>query len=151
MSSTSNAPTGNNRVRIVVATSVMLTFISYWRAAAIILNDLGSSAFYAGGIAEQAIGKSAPWFVLGVMLFSYAVRSVYMESCGMFVRGGVYIVVKDSIGPTVAKLSVSSLVVDYVLTGPISAVSAGQYLGRLLNDMAEALHQNWRSDPNTFA
>ena len=45
--------------------------------------------------------------VLGVMLFSYAVRSVYMESCGgMFVRGGVYIVVKDSIGPTVAKLSV---------------------------------------------
>ncbi|MFY9905513.1 MAG: hypothetical protein WAK62_10230, partial [Terriglobales bacterium] len=65
MSSTSNAPTGNNRVRIVVATSVMLTFISYWRAAAVILNDLGSSAFYAGGIAEQAIGKSAPWFVLG--------------------------------------------------------------------------------------
>ena len=35
----------NDRVRIVVATSVMLTFISYWRAAAIILNDLGSSAF----------------------------------------------------------------------------------------------------------
>jgi hypothetical protein len=34
----------------------MLTFISYWRAAAVILNDLGSSAFYAGGIAEQAIG-----------------------------------------------------------------------------------------------
>jgi hypothetical protein len=40
----------------VVATSVMLTFISYWRAAAVILNDLGSSAFYACGIAEQAIG-----------------------------------------------------------------------------------------------
>jgi len=74
-----------------------------------------------------------------------------MESCGMFVRGGVYIVVKDSIGPTVAKLSVSSLVVDYVLTGPISAVSAGQYLGRLLNDMAGTLHQSWRTDPNTFA
>jgi hypothetical protein len=50
----------NNRVRIVVATSVMLTFISYWRAAAIILNDLGSSAFYAGGIAEEAVGRSAP-------------------------------------------------------------------------------------------
>ena len=45
----------SNRVRIVVATSVMLTFISYWRAAAIVLNDLGSSAFYAAGIAEQAV------------------------------------------------------------------------------------------------
>src|ERR1019366_3289232 len=97
MSSTSNAPPGNNRVRIVVATSVMLTFISYWRAAAVILNDLGSSAFYAGGIAEQAIGKSAPWFVLGVMLFAFAVRAVYVESCSMFVRGGVYRLINDTI------------------------------------------------------
>ena len=31
----------------------MLSFISFWRAAAIVLNDLGSSAFYAGAIAEQ--------------------------------------------------------------------------------------------------
>ena len=44
-------------------------------------------------------GKAAPWFVLGVMLFSFAVRSVYMESCSMFVRGGVYVVVHDSMGP----------------------------------------------------
>jgi len=137
--------------KVVVATTVALTFITFWQAAAVVLNDLASTMFYIGGITEQAIGKPAPWMVLGVMLFSYAVRSVYMESCGMFVRGGVYIVVKDSIGPTVAKLSVSSLVVDYVLTGPISAVSAGQYLGRLLNDMAETLHQTWRTDPNTFA
>ncbi|MGB8010828.1 MAG: APC family permease [Terriglobales bacterium] len=134
MSSTSNAPTGNNRVRIVVATSVMLTFISYWRAAAIILNDLGSSAFYAGGIAEQAIGKSAPWFILGVMLFAFAVRAVYVESCSMFVRGGVYRVVKEALGGTLAKLSVSALMFDYILTGPVSGVSAGQYIAGLIND-----------------
>ncbi len=35
---------------VVIATSVMLTFISFWRAAAIVLNDLGSSAFYVGGM-----------------------------------------------------------------------------------------------------
>ena len=34
----------------------MLSFISFWRAAAIVLNDLGSSAYYVGGIAEQAVG-----------------------------------------------------------------------------------------------
>ena len=134
MSSTSNAPTGNNRVRVVVATSVMLTFISYWRAAAVILNDLGSSAFYAGGIAEQAIGKSAPWFILGVMLFAFAVRAVYVESCSMFVRGGVYRVVKEALGGTLAKLSVSALMFDYILTGPVSGVSAGQYIAGLIND-----------------
>src|SRR6266403_3857918 len=137
--------------KVVVATTVALSFISFWRGASIVLSDLASSAFYAGGIAQIAIGPAAPWFVLGVMLFSFAVRSVYLESCSMFVRGGVYIVVKDSIGPTVAKLSVSSLVVDYILTGPISAVSAGQYLGHLLNDLAETLHQRWRTDPNAFS
>ncbi len=124
-----------NRVRIVVATSVMLTFISYWRAAAIVLNDLASSAYYAGGIAEQAIGKSAPWFILGVMLFSFTVRAVYVESCSMFVRGGVYRVVKEALGGTLAKLSVSALMFDYVLTGPISGVSAGQYIVGLLNEI----------------
>jgi len=137
-------PPQSDRVRIVVATSVMLTFISYWRAAAIVLNDLGSSAFYAGGIAEQAVGKAAPWFVLGVMLFSFAVRAIYVESCSMFVRGGVYRVVKEALGGTLAKLSVSALMFDYILTGPISGVSAGQYIAGLLNDIfASADAHGW--------
>ena len=125
----------SNRVRLVVASSVMLTFISFWRAAAIVLNDLGSSAFYAGGIAEEAVGKSAPWLILGVVTFSFAVRAVYVESCSMFTRGGVYRIVKEALGGTFAKLSVSALMFDYVLTGPISGVSAGQYVVGMLNDL----------------
>jgi amino acid transporter len=125
----------SNRVRIVVASSVALTFISYWRAAAIVLNDLGSSAYYVGGIAEDAFGRSAPWFILGVMLFSFAVRAVYVESCSMFVRGGVYRVVKEALGGTLAKLSVSALMFDYILTGPISGVAAGQYIASLVNEL----------------
>ncbi len=125
---TPKTPTTQNRIRVVVATTVMLSFISFWRAAAIVLNDLGSSAFYVGGIAEKAVGRAAPWFILGVMLFSYAVRAVYVESCAMFTRGGVYRVVKEAMGGTLAKLSVSALMFDYILTGPISGVSAGQYI-----------------------
>src|ERR1700677_4355691 len=133
---TANAPSiPSNRVKLVVASSVMLTFISFWRAAAVVLNDLGSSAFYAGGIAEEAVGKSAPWFILGVMLFSFAVRAVYVESCSMFTRGGVYRVVKEALGGTFAKLSFSALMFDYILTGPISGVSAGQYITSLLNEL----------------
>src|ERR1700722_6537866 len=137
--------------KVVVATTVALSFISFWRGASIVLSDLASSAFYAGGAAEQAIGKSAPWFVLGVMLFSFAVRSVYMESCSMFVRGGVYVVVRDSMGPILAKFSVSSLVFDYILTGPISVVSAGLYLAALLNEISELLHSSYRIDVHMFA
>ena len=137
--------------KVVVATTVALSFISFWRGASIVLSDLASSMFYAGGAAEQAIGKSAPWFVLGVMLFSFAVRSVYLESCSMFVRGGVYVVVHDSMGPIAAKFSVSSLVFDYILTGPISVVSAGQYLGALLNEISDLLHESVHVNTNTFA
>ena len=126
--------------RVLVATTAMLSFISFWRAAAVVLNDLGSSAFYAGAIAEQAIGRSAPWFILGIMLFSYAVRSLYIESCSMFVRGGVYRVVKEAMGSTLAKFSVSALMFDYILTGPISGVSAGQYLTGFLNDLFAHVH-----------
>ncbi len=75
-----------------------LSFITFWRAAAIVLNDLASSAYYAGGIAEHFVGKSAPWFILAVMLLSYAVCQLYVESCSMFVRGGVYRVVKEAMG-----------------------------------------------------
>src|SRR2546430_4751969 len=126
----------NGRTKVIVATTVMLSFISFWRAAAIVLNDLGSSAYYVGGIAEKAVGPAAPWFILGVMLFSYAVRSVYIESCAMFTRGGVYRVVKEAMGGTLAKLSVSALIFDYILTGPISGVSAGQYIAGLINETA---------------
>jgi amino acid transporter len=138
--------------KVVVATTVALSFISYWRGAAIVLSDLASSMFYAGGIAEQAIGPSAAWYVLAVMVFSFAVKAVYIESCGMFVRGGVYVVVKDSMGPFVARLSVSSLVFDYVLTGPISVVSAGLYLGSLINELAGFVHHpEIHVNPNYFA
>ena len=137
--------------KVVVATTVALSFISFWRGASIVLSDLASSAFYAGGAAEHAVGQSAPWFVLAVMLFSFAVRSIYLESCSMYVRGGVYVVVRDSMGPVMAKLSVSALVFDYILTGPISGVSAGQYVGSLLNDLFKRTGQPYQIDVNLFA
>ena len=127
------------KTKVIVATTVMLSFISFWRAAAIVLSDLASSAYYAGGIAETQIGKSAPWFILGIMLFSYAVRAIYVESCSMFVRGGVYKVVHEAMGGTLAKVSVSALMFDYILTGPISGVSAGLYLAGILNETGDRM------------
>jgi amino acid transporter len=126
--------------RVLIATTAMLAFVSFWRAAAIVLNDMGSSAFYAGAIAEHFIGKTGPWFILAIMILAYAVRSLYIESCSMFVRGGVYRVVKEAMGSTLAKISVSALMFDYILTGPISGVSAGLYLVGLLNELLQYFH-----------
>src|SRR5271168_3825446 len=138
-------PGGSPRIRrtaeVLIVSSVMFTFISYWRTAAVVLCDLSSTAYYIGAIVESSIGRAAPWFILAVMLFSYAMRSVYIESCSLFVRGGVYRVVKEAMGGFLAKLSVSALLFDYVLTGPISGVSAGQYImGLVLETVATLWH-----------
>jgi amino acid transporter len=139
-------------VRVFVATTVLLSFISFWRAAAIVLSDLGSSAYYVGGDAEKVIGKSAPWFILGVMLFANCVRALYVESTSMFVRGGVYRVVRRAMGGTLAKFSVSALLFDYVLTGPLSSVVAGQYLAGFIQDVAVYLHRPFHNfHDNAFA
>ncbi len=153
MSSSSKTPAaagsrGNGIPRVIVATTALLTFISFWRAAAIVLNDLASSAYYAGGEAEGYIGKTAPWFILAIMVFSYAVRAVYVESCSMFVRGGVYRAVKQSLGGTLAKFSVSALMFDYILTGPISGVAAGQYLAGLISELLQYSHLGNALTPN---
>jgi amino acid transporter len=153
--STSPSPSNNSSlsdrlrrpVQVLVVSSVMFTFISYWRTAAVVLGDLASTAYYIGGIVENSIGPAAPWFILAVMLFSYAVRSVYIESCSLFVRGGVYRVVKEAMGGFLAKLSVSALMFDYALTGPISAASAGQYVMGLLLESLALLHPALRVDP----
>ena len=145
------APTISSKTKVVVATTVMLSFISFWRAAAIVLSDLASSAYYAGGIAETAIGKSAPWFILAIMFFGFAIRAIYIESSSMFVRGGVYKVVHEAMGATLAKFSVSALMFDYVLTGPISAVSAGLYLAGLINELAHYGHSSFQVPPPFFA
>src|SRR6184192_2379375 len=126
--------------RVLIASTAMLAFIGFWQAAAVVLNDMGSSAFYAGAIAEHFVGKTAPWFILAIMILSFAVRSLYIESCSMFVRGGVYRVVKEAMGSMLAKFSVSALMFDYILTGPISGVSAGLYLAGLMNVVLAYFH-----------
>ncbi len=129
--------------QVIIVSSVMFTFISFWRTAAIVLSDLGSTAYYIGGIVEQAIGPAAPWFILAVMLFSYAVRSVYIESVSLFVRGGVYRVTREALGGLAAKTAVSALLFDYVLTGPISSVAAGQYIMGLVTELSGSQLAPW--------
>src|SRR5205809_7723380 len=65
--------------RVLTAPTAMPAFISFWRAAAVVLNDMGSSAVYAGAIAAHFVGQTAPWLVLAIRLLSCAVRSVYLE------------------------------------------------------------------------
>ena len=72
------------------------SFISFWRAAAIVLADLGSTAFYVAGIVEQAIGKSAPSerHGRGVTLLVQPATNIF-----------------DAVAPTAVRLRASEIVV----------------------------------------
>lgn len=138
------------RTTAVVITTAMLTFISFWRAGAIVICDMSSTAYYVAGIAEHAIGEAAPWLIGIVMILALGVRGMYIESCGMFVRGGVYRVVKEAMGGHIAKIAVSALVFDFILTGPISSVSAGQYLIGFINRLLHNAGYESFIIPNNF-
>lgn len=137
--------------QVLVLSTAMLTFISFWRAASVVLCDMGSSAYYAGSIAMNAYGPAAPWYVLAVMLFGGLMLMVYVESCAMFVRGGVYKVVNEAMGHAMAKISVSALIFDYIITGPISSISAGLYVSGLLTNLLPLIHIHWHVPPKAFA
>ncbi len=137
--------------QILVLSTAMLSFISFWRAGAIVVCDFGSSAYYAGGIAMNAFGPAFPWFVLGVMLFAGVMLAVYVESCAMFVRGGVYVVVRHAMGKFMGKAAVSGLLFDFVLTGPISSIAAGLYISHLLNNLLSLANIHLHIPPNFFA
>jgi hypothetical protein len=49
----------HRKINVLVVSSVALAFMSFWRAAAIVLCDLASTAYYIGGISEQVVGLRA--------------------------------------------------------------------------------------------
>ncbi len=96
--------------KVVVVTSVMLSFISFCPSGALrpSSSTISGRRLSMSAALPSKRSEMRPWFIFAVMLFSYAVRAVYIESCGMFTRGGVYRVVKEAVGDTLAKLSVSA-------------------------------------------
>ena len=95
----------------------------------VVLCDMSSTVGHIAPSSESAIGK-------GLLPGSSSLSCSSVTRCArytsraaaLFMRGGVYKVVKEAMGGFLAKLSVSALLFDYVLTGPISGVSAGQYI-----------------------
>jgi magnesium transporter len=116
-----------------------VSYVSVWRAAARALVDLGSSAFFAGGVAWAAIGSSAPWYVFVALLVGIALRAVDIEARALFVPGGLYGSVRDALGRGPAKAAVSALFVERLMLAPLAAVVAGHYAAALFAAVGGAL------------
>ncbi|HMK36204.1 MAG TPA: amino acid permease [Desulfomonilaceae bacterium] len=101
-----------------------------WFAVAIItLMDELTSVFYAPAEAHRFIGPSAIVFIAFTAIFIHYMTTRLVEIAeilehhGIF-GGGVYSFSYLVLGPTVSFVAVSSIMVDYILTACISAVSA---------------------------
>jgi magnesium transporter len=116
------------RVRVVLATRTLLSFISTWRATALVLVELGAVAFFASGVAEARIGPSAPWFLLSAVIVGVLFRAVDIEARALFVPGGLFGSVREALGGGLATVAVSTLAAERLLLGPVAAAVAGRYL-----------------------
>jgi magnesium transporter len=132
----------STRIRVVLATRTLLAFTPTWRAAALALAEFGALAFFASGTAEAAIGPSAPWFVLVAVLVGAFVRTVDVEARGLFVRGGLYGLVRQPLGESAGRVAMSALLVERVLFGALAAAVAGRHMvGVLRAGIAPAMSQ----------
>ena len=134
-SSPTTGRAGARAAQVVVVTSVMFTFISYWRTAAVVLCDMASTAYYIGGDRRERDRQ-------GRAVVHPGGDACSATSCGPSTsKAARCSSAAASTGSSrkrwadwCAKPAVSALLFDYILTGPISGVSAGQYIIGLARD-----------------
>jgi magnesium transporter len=129
----------SERIRVVLASGTLVSYVSVWRATARALVDLGCGAFFVGGIAWASIGPSAPWFVLAAIVLSVAVRSADIEARALFVPGGLFGSVGEALGRGAARIAVAGLIVERLMLGPLAAVVAGHCVAALAPRLADAI------------
>jgi len=79
------------------------------------------------GVAWVALGPSAPWFVLAASTIGVLLRAADIEARGLFVPGGLYGSVRETLGSLPARVAVAALLVDRIVLGALAAGLAGHY------------------------
>lgn len=106
--------------------------ISWWLGAGIIGADIGTSVFYSTGILFALVGFAAPWFVLLVVLAMWLFKITYQEGCSVNpVNGGAYSMALSTMGRRTALVIGSLIILTYLATAVVSALSGAYYLSSL--------------------
>jgi hypothetical protein len=104
-------------------------WLTWLSVAVITLMDELTSVFYAPAEAYRFIGPSAIFFIAFTAIFIHYMTTRLVEIAEILERhgligGGVYSFSYLVLGPLVSFVAVASIMVDYILTACISAVSA---------------------------
>src|SRR5262245_41649239 len=111
-------PTGR-RLQVAIGAVPLLSLLSSERGTALVLLELGAIGCFAAGIAVDAFGPVAPWLLLAAVVLGCALRTVDLESCALFIPGGVYGTAKQAYGGAVSKIAASALIVEHLVFGAL--------------------------------
>src|SRR5512138_273659 len=99
-------------------------------SSALAIVELGTVGVFAAGVASGVAGDAAPWYALAAVLLGLAIRAVDLESCALFLPGGLYGTAREAFGDRASTLAASTLLVDYAIAGALAASAAGHALTR---------------------
>src|SRR6266516_2983307 len=119
--------TPKRKVRVVLSTTALLSFMSVSKATALALAELGIAAFFVIGVARSVIGESAPWFVLVACALSALVRCIDIESWAFFIPGGLIGRTERVFGPRVANIATAAVLTERLLLVALACALCGQY------------------------
>ena len=120
------------QIPVVFASSVLLSFTSASRAAALALPELAFAAFFVGAVVGADGIRLAPWIVLAATLLAVVIRRLDIESWTLFIRGGLAGRVEHAYGGRVANATVGVVLVERILLAALAAAVFGQYAAALL-------------------
>src|SRR5262245_33553772 len=92
------------RVRVVLSTPAVMSFLSVWKAAAFAIAQLGVGAFFIAGVAPALLGSAAVWWVLAAAIGSAFVRALDIESWATLVPGGASGRLQEAFGARIGRL-----------------------------------------------
>ena len=120
-------PGTNRRIRVVLSTTALLSFMSVSKATALVLSELAIGVFFVVGIARSFIGDSAPWFVLAACALSAFVRAIDIESWAFFVPGGLIGRAEKAFGQRAGSLATAVMLIERLLLVVLACVLCVQY------------------------
>ena len=126
-------------MRVVLSSTALLSFVPSWKAAALALAELSVSGFFIVGILAPVLGPHAIWMVLGMFGVSVLVRSIDIESWGMFLPGGLAGRVRSAFGPNAGAFATAASLSERILLAALSAAIVGRYGADLVISARTAL------------
>jgi magnesium transporter len=117
----------HRHVRVVLSTTTLLSFISVSRATALALAELGIAVFFMAGVARSLIGEAAPWYILAACGLSAFVRTMDIESWGLFMPGGLIGRAERAFGPRGANMATAAVLTERLLLVSMACVLCGRY------------------------